>query len=270
MSKTLEYAYNDWCLARLADLLGETEDRDVFAERAGNFANLFDPATKYFRGRTSTGDFYPEFLFLDWWLWYDEYVEGNARHWRWFVPHDVPGLIDLMGGAEAFLAELKNFFEWGAEVHSPLLPDLDYYHGNEPDIHAAYLFNEVGRPDLTAKWVRWVMDNHYDIGPGGIYGNDDGGTLSAWYVFSALGIYPVAPCSDVYQIGSPIFTKATVRVGENTLVITAENASEENIYIQSAMLNGEPLEVPWFRHGDIVGGGTLDFVMGPEPSDWGT
>ncbi|MCZ7584906.1 MAG: GH92 family glycosyl hydrolase [Deltaproteobacteria bacterium] len=269
VSKTLEYAYDDFCLARIADELGEDADRDLFDERAGNYANLWDSATGFFRARDELGAFDPALGFFDWWLWYDEYVEGNARHWRWFVPHDVPGLIDLFGGEVDFIAELEQFFEGGEDVHQPGLPDLWYYHGNEPDIHAPFLFNEAGRPDLTQKWVRWAMDAHYGTGPDGIYGNDDGGTLSAWYVFAALGLYPVAPCTDVYQIGSPIFTKATVKMGDNTLVITAENASPENIYIQEASLNGDPLDVPWVHHADLAAGGTLDFVMGPDPSNWG-
>ncbi|MCZ7585835.1 MAG: glycoside hydrolase family 92 protein [Deltaproteobacteria bacterium] len=148
--------------------------------------------------------------------------------------------------------------------------DLYYWHGNEPNIHAAYLFDFVGRPELTAQWVRWAMREKYANDPGGLDGNDDGGTLSAWYVFSALGFYPVNPCSEYYMIGSPIFERAHVRVGDGAiLTVTAENASWENIYVQSVALNGEPLEVSWFRYDDIADGGTLAFVMGPEPSDWG-
>lgn len=269
VSKTQEYAYNDYCLSVLADALGETADAGMFAERAGNYANLWDEDTKFFRARDESGDFLPGFL--EAWLWYDEYVEGNARHWRWFVPHDVPGLIDLFGGEEEFVAELDAFFAATRPQPKPygVLPDLFYYHGNEPDIHAPYLFNYAGRPDLTAKWVRWVLHNRHRDAPAGVYGNDDGGTLSAWAVFTMLGFYPVAPCSPYYQIGSPVFPWAKVRVGENELVITAENASFENIYVQSAALNGEPLDVPWFTHNDIAGGGTLEFVMGPEPSAWG-
>jgi len=269
VSKTVEYAYDDFCLSELADRLGKTADRDMFAARALQYANVWDPETLFFRARDSAGQFKPADQFMDWWLNYDEYVEGNARHWRWFVPHDVPGLIDLFGGPETFAAELDRFMSRGRYVERDFLPNLFYWQGNEPDIQAPFMFNDAGRPDLTALWSRWVMDHRFGDQADGIDGNDDGGAMSAWYVFSALGLFPVAPCTDVYYVGSPIFTKATVRVGDNTLVITAQNASDQNIYVQSATLNGEPLDVPFVHHGDIAAGGALDFVMGPEPSDWG-
>ncbi|MBZ0272089.1 GH92 family glycosyl hydrolase [bacterium] len=269
VSKTQEYAYDDFCLAQMADHLGETADRDLFMDRAGNYANLWDPATKHFRGRDSIGDFTPE-PFAEWWLWYEEYTEGNARHWRWYAPHDVPGLVDLFGGVDDFVSELDAFFTATLDEVWMILPDLHYYHGNEPDIHAAYLFSAAGRPDLAAKWARWIMTTHYDETPDGIYGNDDGGTLSAWYVFSALGLYPIAPCSPYYFIGSPIFPRADVRVGPGkTLSIVAENTSDTNIYVQSATLNDEPLTEPWIAHADVAAGGELRFVMGASPSSWG-
>ncbi len=265
VSRTLEYAYNDFCLAQLADELGEQDDYEMFMERSKNYENLWHPTDKYFWGKDDAGQWEANFSP---WLYYDWYTEGNCRHWRWFAPHDVPGLIGLFGGADEFEAELTQFFEFSDPDVVPWLPPFSYFHGNEPDIHAAYLFNYIGRPDKTAYRSRWIMKHRYGLKPDGIQGNDDGGTLSAWYVFAALGFYPVSPCTGDYMIGSPIFTKATVRMGENTLVVTAENSSEENIYVQSAMLNGVALEVPWFHHKDIAPGGTLDFVMGPAPSTW--
>ena len=267
-STTLEYSYDDWCISRLADALGKTDDRDMFLAHSKNYANVWDPATKFFRGRASDGSFAPADGFVPAWFFYDDYDEGNAWQYRWLVPHDVPGLIDLFGGKEYFTKQLQVFFS-GKGPHNGVIPEFYYWHGNEPDLQAAYLFNDVGRPDLTSKAVRWIMSDLYGDGPAGLYGNDDGGTLSAWYVLSALGLYAVAPCSGVYYIGSPIFTKATVRMGNKTLVITAENASEKNIYVQSVALNGVPLDAPYVKYGDLAGGGTLDFVMGSEPSGWG-
>ncbi|MCB9480039.1 MAG: glycoside hydrolase family 92 protein [Deltaproteobacteria bacterium] len=268
VSKTQEYAYNDFCLSVFADALGEDSDAAMFGARAKNYANLWDPEKDFFRAREEgTGDFYDKFN--EWWLNFDEYTEGNARHWRWYAPHDPVGLISLFDDKAQFISELTEFFENIKEDYSGLLPDPYYYHGNEPDIHTPYLFAIAGRPDLTAKWVRWVMTYRYDDTPDGIFGNDDGGTLSAWYVFSALGFYPVSVCTDVYVIGSPSFPKADVSVGENTLTVIAKNASPTNIYVQSAKLNGAELTKPWFHHGDIADGGTLEFVMGDTPSSWG-
>lgn len=270
VSKTLEYAYEDYCVARVADVLGLDADREMFLERAGQYANVWQPELKYFHARRSDGTFVEHFHegeFMPPWI-----TEGNARHYRWFVPHDVPGLIDLFGGGDEFVTELSAFFENAVGKPDTFMEDRYYWHGNEPDQHVAYMFNFARRPDLTAKWVRWIMDTKYRPTVDGIDGNDDGGTLSAWYVFSALGFFPMSPCSGEYQIGSPIFPRAEMSIdgGAATLVVTAENASPENIYVQSVRLNGEPLDRPWFDHADIANGGSLEFVMGPAPSDWGT
>ena len=269
VSRTLEYALNDYCLGQLADALGKTADKNLLLERAQNYRNVWDSETRYFRPRMADGQFVIPFWIGNPFMNLNGYTESNARHYRWFVLHDVPDLVTLFGGPEAFVAELTEFMEKGVpEPNHVFQPDPYYWHGNEPDIHVAYLFALVGRPDLTAKWVRWILENRYSDDPSGLDGNDDGGTLSAWYVFSALGFYPL-PCTNRYVVGSPIFEKAEVRVGENTLVITATNVSKDNIFVQSVTINGEPLDAPWFSHNAIAGGGTLDFVMGPEPSDWG-
>lgn len=269
VSKTLEYAYEDYCIAQVADYLGLDEDREMFLGRSAQYANVWQPELNFFHARNSDGTFvahFDEAEFMPRWI-----TEGNARHYRWFVPHDVPGLIDLFGGPAAFEAELTEFFEQAAVAPDTFNADPYYWHGNEPDQHVAYMFNFVGRPDLTAKWVRWIMDTKYSTKVDGIDGNDDGGTLSAWYVFSALGFFPMSPCSGQYQIGSPIFSRVEVSVGDGagTLVVTAENNAPENIYVQSVTLNGEALNVPWFNHSDIPQGGTIEFIMGPEPSTWG-
>ena len=269
VSKTLEYAYEDYCIARVADFLGLEEDRDTFLARSRNYTNVWQPELRFFHARNADGGFvehFDEAEFMPDWI-----TEGSARHYRWFAPHDVDGLVELFGGPAAFEAELTAFFENAAIQPNTFMPDPYYWHGNEPDQHAAYLFNAAGRPDLTAKWVRWIMDTKYSAEVDGLDGNDDGGTLSAWYVFSALGFFPLSPCSGQYQIGSPLFDRVELSVndGAGTLVVTAENASPENLYVQSATLNGEPLDVPWFDHEEIARGGTLEFVMGPAPSDWG-
>ena len=269
VSRTLEYALNDFCLGQLADALGRTADRDLLLARAQNYRNVWDPETRYFRPRLADGSFVEPFWVANPIMNFNGYTESNARHYRWFVPHDVPGLVGLFGGPEEFVEELTEFMEKGMpETNSVLLPDPYYWHGNEPDIHTAYLFALASQPDLTAKWVRWIMENRYSDDPSGLDGNDDGGTLSAWYVFSALGFYPL-PCTNRYVVGSPIFEQAVVRVGKSTLVVTATGTSEDNKFVQSAAINGEPLDVPWFSNDAIAGGGTLDFVMGSEPLGWG-
>ena len=269
VSKTLEYAYEDYCIAQVADYLELEDDRAMFLERATQYVNVWQPDLTYFHARNSDGSFVEHFNeaeFMPNWI-----TEGNARHYRWFVPHDVPGLVDLFDGPTKFEQALTEFFEEAAGLPDTFQYDPYYWHGNEPDQHAVYMFNLVGRPDLTAKWVRWIMDTKYSTEVDGIDGNDDGGTLSAWYIFSALGFFPMSPCSGQYQIGSPIFSRVELLVGDGAglLVVTAENVSKENIYVQSVKLNGESLEVPWFNHDDIVQGGTLEFIMGPEGSNWG-
>jgi predicted alpha-1,2-mannosidase len=265
-SHTVEYAYDDYCVGVMAEQLGYTDDADMFFERAGNYANVFDTEIDFVRGRWASGEWVDPFYPL---LSFDQFVEGNTWQWTWFVPHDVMGLSSLFDSRDAFIEKLNQTFEGTAQMPDTFLPDLYYWHGNEPDIHAAYMFNEVGRPDLTAKWVRWIMENRYRDAPDGIDGNDDGGTLSAWYIFSAMGFFPLNPCDGRYMIGSPLFDEATMHLPGGDLVITAVNNSADNMYVQSAKLNGQTLGVPWFDHDDIASGGTLEFEMGPAPSQWG-
>ena len=166
-----------------------------------------------------------------------------------------------MGGREAFVARLSAFFERATRRPNTMFPDTYYWHGNEPDILTPYYFDFAGRPDLTQKWVRWAMRTKYDDTPHGLDGNDDAGTLSAWYVFSAMGLMPLAG-TDQYLIGSPPFRRLTMKRPEGDLVVVAENASPENAYVQSVTLNGEPLAEPFLRHADLAGGAVLRFVMG--------
>ena len=271
VSKTLEYAYADDAISKLATKLGYAEDSALFATRAQYYRNLWNPETQYFQPRNSDGSFQEKFdpLMLTYFdsdkEYTDDYTEGCAMQWRWAVLFDAPGLISLFKDTAYFVNELNNFFEKSNPARGHWNPGSYYWHGNEPDIHTAYLFNFADRPDLTQKWVRWVMENKYGAGYNGLDGDDDAGTLSAWYVFSSLGFYPVAG-SDVYQIGVPLFEKSTLFLGENQLEIQTKNYSPKNKYVQKVWLNGQLLNRWWFKHNEIVNGGTLLFEMGENPA----
>jgi predicted alpha-1,2-mannosidase len=420
VSRTLEYAYDDFCIAQMAKELGEEKEYKEFSDRALNYRNLFDSKTGFMRGRCSDGSWFaplapipekhlvpldrkghglkgeyfnnmnltgkPVLTRLDkqidfswgggspakgvvnsdrfsvrWtgklvppisrayqlgvttddgvrmWLdgkliidsWYDRspatdlvtlklkahrtynikieyyehgggasaclewdlkikpfdptvaygfYTEGNAWQWTWFVPQDVEGLINLMGGRERFLNKLDALFEQPSEVKGP--PDVtgligQYAHGNEPSHHIIYLYNPAGAPWKTQERVRQVMEELYGIDPKGLCGNEDCGQMSAWYVFSAMGFYPVCPGESSYEIGSPILDKVTIHLdeywGNKDFTLIAKNNSPENKYVQLATLNGKALNRPWIEHSEIINGGTLIFEMGSEPNkEWGS
>ncbi|MBI4566815.1 MAG: glycoside hydrolase family 92 protein [Planctomycetes bacterium] len=265
-SHTLEYAYDDFAIANLAAALGRNDVAERFRSMAKNYRNVWDPETRFFRSRKADGSWVLPLRPTN--VFDNQYVEGDAWHWRWFAPHDAPGLIALFGGPEPFVQELRAFFSQAAAAPDTAFPDKYYWHGNEPDIHAAYLFNEAGRPDLTQQCARWVMHKKYRDAPDGLDGNDDYGTLSAWHLFSALGFYPV-PGSTRYLVGSPIFERALLRRAAGDLEIIARGAGPTALYVQSAALNGKPLDKPWFDHADIAAGGRLEFQMGTAPSAWG-
>ncbi|MBK6283856.1 MAG: GH92 family glycosyl hydrolase [Draconibacterium sp.] len=271
VSKTLEYAYADDAISKLAAKLGYPEDSALFAKRAQFYRNIWNSETQYFQPRNSDSGFQEKFdpLMLTYFdsdgQYTDDYVEGCAEQWRWAVFFDAPGLVSLFRDTAYFVDELNNFFEKADPDRGTWNPGSYYWHGNEPDIHTAYLFNYTNRPDLTQKWVRWVLENKYGAGYDGLDGDDDAGTLSAWYVFSSLGFYPVAG-SDVYQIGVPLFEKATIKLGENELKIVTKNFSSKNKYVQKVWLNGKPLNRWWFKHEEIARGGILIFEMTENPS----
>lgn len=281
VSKTLEYAYNDWCVAQLAKAAGKTDDYEMFMKRAENYRNIIDVSTGFARPKSSAGEwlspFDPTFVGQG----KDRhYTEANAWQYTWFVPHDVQGLINLEGGRERFLERLDSLFNISSEVHSGV-SDItgligQYAHGNEPSHHTAYLFNYAGAPWKTQNMVRKVMDELYHDGPDGLCGNEDMGQMSAWYVLSAMGFYPVTPGQNVYAIGSPEFSKVVIHLDRkyynaDEFVIETLNNSKENKYIQSATLNGKSLDKPWFSHDEIKNGGKLIFQMGPEPNkNWGS
>ena len=252
VSRTLEYAFDDAIIARLGEALGHKEDAAILSKRSGNWKNVIDPETKLARGRHEDGSWITPF---DSTHWASFVTESNAYQYTFYVPHDVPGLIEALGGKEQFVDKLDGLFE--KKLYDP---------GNEPGHHIAYLYDDAGVAWKTQKQIASLVDVYNDT-PAGIPGNDDAGQMSAWWIFSTLGFYPVAPGIPEYWIGTPRFPSATLNLpnGKKFTVI-AKDASSKNIYIQSAKLNGAPLKTPRIQHADIMKGGTLEFVMGAEPN----
>ncbi len=256
-SRTLEYAYDDFALALLAKELGHEEDAAVLFERAGNYRNVINPSTGYADGRNDDGSFRGENPFK----FSKVITEGAPCHYTWYVPHDVYGLMECMGGKDEYAAKLDSMFV-----------QQRYWHGNEPCHQVAYMFNYAGQPWKTQQAVRYVMDTEYLDEPGGLSGNEDAGQMSAWYVFSAMGFYPVCPGTPYYIIGSPVFPETVIRLENGKrFSIIAHGADNENIYIQSAKLNGKKYDRNYLSHEDIMKGGKLEFIMGIQPNpDWGS
>jgi predicted alpha-1,2-mannosidase len=248
-SSTLEESYDDWCVAQVAKALGKTSDYEYFLRRSLNYKLLFNPATGFMQARNSDGS------------WADPsfgWTEGDKWVYTWAELHDIPGLMQLMGGADKFNAELDEHFRGGHNQHD-----------NEPSHHYGYLYDYSGQPWKTQSKVREIAAKFYANDPGGIDGDDDCGQMSAWYIFTALGFYPLNPASGDYLIGSPLYSKITFDLpAGKAFSVTAVNNSEQNIYIQSAKLNGMPLKIPVIHYADIVAGGKLEFQMGPTPSRW--
>ena len=280
VSRTMEYAYNDWCIAQLAKAIGKMDDYNTFMKRAANYKNVMDTNTGFARPKNSEGmwldPFNPKFIGNG---KNRHYTEANAWQYTWFVPFDVQGLINFEGGNARFIQKLDSLFTISSDIPSTVSDVTgligQYAHGNEPSHHTAYLYNYAGAPWKSQNIVRKVMDDLYSDGPAGLCGNEDMGQMSAWFVLSAMGFYPVAPGQNVYTIGSPEFSKVIIRLDKNfnkanEFVIEAVNNSKTNKYIQSATLNGKPLNKPWFDHSVIKNGGKLIFKMGPEPNmNWG-
>ncbi len=298
VSNTLELAYDDWCLAQMARALGKEKDYRQMIKRAHNYKNLFDPRVDFMRPRLSEGSWLPAckgkpagIAHIGDHSWYDcfdpllvgrrpnrYFTESNAWQYVWAVQQDVPGLIGLFGSKEKFIAKLDTFFTMSPEISGPKYVGVvgtigQYVQGNQPSHHVAYLYDYAGQPWKTQKWVRKVMDL-YRTGPGGICGNEDMGSLSSWYVFSAMGFYPVTPGSNIYMIGSPLMEEVTLKKNppyqQKDFTVRALNGSDANKYIQSATWNGKPLNRNWISHEEITHGGLLEFEMGPEPNrSWG-
>jgi predicted alpha-1,2-mannosidase len=281
VSRTLEYSYNDWCVAQLAKNLGKMDDYGLFMKRSANYKNVFDPSTGLARPKDSTGKWLEPFIPT--FIGHGKnrhYTEGNAWQYTWFIPHDIQGMIDLEGGSEKFIKKLDTLFTMSSEIQSSVSDVTgligQYAQGNEPSHHAIYLYDYAGAPWKVQNMVRNVMDNLYSSGPAGLCGNEDMGQMSAWYIFSAMGFYPVTPGQNTYAIGSPVFNKVIIHLDKpyysgGKFVIEARNNSGENKYIQSATLNGKILSNPYFSHSEIKNGGTLIFQMGPDPNkEWGS
>jgi predicted alpha-1,2-mannosidase len=278
VSRTLEYAYDDWCLGRLAQLLGKTDDAKLFLTRSENFRNVFDPGVGFMRGKLPDGTWREPFSAYQ--LFWADYTEATAWQYSFFVPQNVPALVGLMGGDRAFADKIDKMFTDTSPIVSAETPDItgligQYVQGNEPDHHAAYLYNYAGASWKTQARIRQVMTSLYFNAPDGLCGNDDCGQMSAWYVLGALGFYPVNPTSCVYVIGSPLVRKATIHLDSRyhkgrTFTIIAKDNSSQNMYVQSATLNGKPLTRSWFSHAELAAGGELVLNMGPKPNKaWG-
>ena len=272
ISKTLEYAYDDWCIAIMAEKMNNTEEYQEFIQRAQNYKNLFDPDTKFLRGKRNgmfTRPFDPtEVNFM--------LTEANTWQYTFYVPQDISGLMNLMGGNKAFEGKLDEMFSTSTALSGREQADItgligQYAHGNEPSHHMTYLYNYIGKPEKTQKLAREVMENLYSTNPDGLCGNEDCGQMSAWYVLSALGIYPVTPGSGYYVIGSPIFDEAVIHLENGKdFIIQTDNNSGQNHYVQFAKLNNSSYSRSYLDHSVLLSGGTLELTMGPEVSgEWG-
>ena len=278
VARGLEYALADWCIARVAKIAGDEENYTYFDQRSKSYRHYFDSHLKFMRGKDSQGRFRDdaEFDALSTKHRNDDYCEGNAWQYTWLVPHDVHGLVDLFGGEKAFVAKLDSLFLITGDLGDEASPDVSgligqYAHGNEPSHHILYMYNYVGQPWKAAPLLRQVLREQYLNAIDGLSGNEDVGQMSAWYVLSSIGLYQEEPAGGKYIIGSPLLDAATIDVGDGkTFTVKTVNNSAENIYIQRATLNGKRYDLSYLNYRDIVAGGTLELIMGPKPSKWGT
>lgn len=270
LSRTLEYAYDDYCIAEMAKRMGKIQLADEFYKRSQNYRNVFNPATGFMQPIDDKGIFQPGFN-------PDEYTahicESNAWHYFWSVQQDIKGLISLAGGQERFAAKLDSMFTY-IPAGNEELPIFStgmigqYAHGNEPSHHVIYLYNKVRQPWKTQKYAARVMHELYFNAPAGLCGNEDCGQMSAWYVFSAMGFYPVNPVAGEYEIGTPLFPEVRLHLSNGkTFTLLAPNVSRENIYIRSVKLNGRPYDKSFITHQQMMDGATIEFEMGSEPGD---
>ncbi len=277
-ARTLEYAYDDWCIYQAAKKLGRPQEEiDLYRKRAKNYTNLFDPETKLMRGKNEDGRFAPDFNPFK---WGDAFTEGNSWHYTWSVFHDVQGLIDLMGGNRSFTAMLDSVFTlppvfddsyYGGVIHEIREMEIanmgNYAHGNQPIQHMIYLYNYAGEPWKAQYWTRQTMDRLYKATPDGYCGDEDNGQTSAWYVFSALGFYPVCPASDQYVLGSPLFREATVNLpnGKKIEIATANN-SKDHPYVKSVRINGRDYSKNYLDYNALLKGARINCVMDSTPN----
>ena len=275
VAKALEYCAADDGVAKVAKLLGKSDDYEYFFNRSRSYKKYYDPETRFLRAVGTDGKFRLPFnpFFAEHRT--NDYTEGNAWQYTFLVPHDVKGLINLFGSDKAFMSKLDSLFfveGWAGDNASPDMSGMtgQYAHGNEPSHHVIYMYNYAGRPDKAAPLLRKMLNEMYLDQPDGLSGNEDVGQMSAWYILSSVGLYQVDPVGGRFVIGSPLFDKATVNVGAGkTFTVVAKNNSDRNIYVQSARLNGKALKNSYIDFNDIRHGGTLELVMGPKPSKWG-
>jgi len=277
-SKTLEYAYDDWTIYKFAESLGEKKIVDEYFQRSLSYKNLFDPKTKLIRAKNSDGEFKEPFDALS--TANQGYIEGNAWNYSLYVPHDVKGFINLLGSKEKLISWIDSLFTMNISdesiAHSEDINRVgiigNYVHGNEPSHQVPYMYCYAGSPWKTQEKIHQIVNSMYKNKPDGLSGNDDCGQMSAWYIFSVLGFYPVAPGSNEYVIGSPCLESAVINLESGKqFKIETENYSEKNIYIKEVYLNGESLNLTFIKHEEIINGGTLRFVLSSEPNKrWGS
>lgn len=276
VANALEYCIADDATAKVAAMLGNDADRQFFYNRSRSYSKYFDPATGFLRAIGTDGKFRTPFNPFNAEHRSNDYTEGNAWQYTFLVPHDVHGLISLFGSDSKFMTKLDSLFIAEGDAGANASPDMSgmtgqYAHGNEPSHHVIYMYNYAGRPDKAAPLLRKMLTEMYHDQPDGLSGNEDVGQMSAWYITSALGLYQVDPVGGRYVIGSPLFGKASVSVGDGkTFTVIARNNSDRNIYVQSVRLNGHPYSKSYIDYKDITRGGTLELTMGAKPSKWGT
>lgn len=276
VAKGLEYALADWSVAQVAKQLGNADQYSYFLNRSRSYTHYFDKRVDFMRGVDSKGQFRTSFNPFHSVHRFDDFTEGNAWQYTWLVPHDVHGLVGLFGSEKRFVKKLDSLFVVHGDLGKDASPDIsgligEYAHGNEPSHHIIYMYNYVGAPAKAAPLLRRVYREMYHNAPDGLSGNEDVGQMSAWYVISACGLYQVEPAGGKFIIGSPLFGKASLSVGDGrTFTVVAKDNSDKNIFIQRATLNGKPYTKSYISYNDIVSGGTLELQMGPKPSRWGT
>jgi len=271
VSKTLEYAYDDYCIARMAKALGKEDDFKRFSKRAMAYKNVFDKEIGWMRPKDSKGEWKPNFD-THYFEHLGAFTEGTTWQYTWTVPHDVQGLVDLYGGDEQFITKLDSVFEYSGGKDYKGVDDIhgrigEYWHGNEPSHHVTHLYSFAGQPWKTQQLTRHIIDTQYGNTPGSLCGNDDCGQMSAWYIFNAMGFYPVCPGSDEYIITSPAVPAVDMTLSNGQILrIKTENFSKENVYIQSVKINGQDWNKSWFSFDDIKNGGTINYVLGNQPN----
>ena len=278
VARGLEYALADWCIAQVAKAAGNQDNFNYFNDRCKSYRHYFDKNLKFMRGKDSKGNFRDAVGFdpLSTKHRNDDYCEGNAWQYTWLVPHDVHGLVNLFGNEKAFIAKLDSLFIIEGDLGEDASPDVSgligqYAHGNEPSHHIIYMYNYVGQPWKASSLIRRVLRELYHNDLDGLSGNEDVGQMSAWYVLSSIGLYQEEPAGGKYIIGSPLFNEVAINVGDGkTFTVKAINNNDQNIYIQSARLNGKRYDKSYIDYSDIIAGGALELVMGPKPSKWGT